>query len=333
MTASRSTSASPASPPPRRRPAGIRSWTPSRRCSTSENGDLTPPRIRLEDLRSVGALGPFRAVATLNAWGTDSLFLAERVAGGDRVAVRVLDVGANARDDSLLESLREHVVRVSTLSARCPAIACLHECGRAKAGGIYLALEHPEAPTLAEVLQREGQLDPDRAVRLTVRVAEALEAAHMLGFAHGGLMPRNIVLLREDESVKLTEFGVDWLRTRARGADVNGAGGSPYLAPEQRALGEATPQGDVYALGAILYETLTGRPPELQGRSQRRASIQPLGKLRPDVSRALERVVSRALEPDPERRYRDMTDLFNDLWSEINPFSGSKLAGHTVRGR
>jgi len=95
------------------------------------------------------------------------------MAGGDRVAVRVLEGGENGRDDSLLESLREHVVRIGALSARCPAIASLHECGRAEGGGIYLALEHPEAPTLAEVLQREGQLDPNRAVRLTVRVAEA----------------------------------------------------------------------------------------------------------------------------------------------------------------
>ena len=255
------------------------------------------------------------------------------MAGGDRVAVRMLEGGENGRDDSLLESLREHVVRVGALSARCPAIASLHECGRAEGGGIYLALEHPEAPTLAEVLQREGQLDPNRAVRLTVRVAEALESAHMLGIAHGGLMPRNIVLLSEDESVKLTEFGVDWLRTRARGADVNGAGGSPYLAPEQQASGEATPQGDVYAVGAILYEALAGRPPELQSLSRRRTSIQPLRKLRPDVSGSLEHIVTRALEADPERRYRDMTDLFNDLWSEISPFSGSPPAGLHVRGR
>ena len=255
------------------------------------------------------------------------------MAGGDRVAVRMLEGGENGRDDSLLESLREHVVRVGALSARCPAIASLHECGRAEGGGIYLALEHPEAPTLAEVLQREGQLDPNRAVRLTVRVAEALESAHMLGIAHGGLMPRNIVLLSEDESVKLTEFGVDWLRTRARGADVNGAGGSPYLAPEQQASGEATPQGDVYAVGAILYEALAGRPPELQSLSRRRTSIQPLRKLRPDVSGSLEHIVTRALEADPERRYRDMTDLFNDLWSEISPFSGAPPAGLHVRGR
>jgi eukaryotic-like serine/threonine-protein kinase len=259
------------------------------------------------------------------------LFLAERKAGGDRVAVRVLDGGENGAengpDDSLLESLREHVVRVSALNARCPAIASLHECGRAEGGGLYLALEHPEAPTLAEVLQREGQLEPERAVRLAVRVAETLESAHMLGIPHGGLAPRNIVLVGEDETVKLTEFGVDWLRARAGGVERHRASGSPYLAPEQRASGEATPQGDVYAVGAVLYEALAGRPPEAQTLSRRRVSIQPLRKMRPDVSRALEHIVTRALESDPERRYRDMTDLFNDLWSEISPFSGSPPAG------
>ena len=260
------------------------------------------------------------------------MFLAERLEGGPRVAVRVLESGERGDGSALLESLREHVARVMALSARCPAIASLHECGRAEHGGIYIALERPEGPTLAEVLQGEARLDPARAVRIAARVAEVLESAHMLGIPHGGLVPRNIVLLGEDESVKLTEFGVSWLRARTC-RDVESVAHSPYLAPEQLASGEATPQGDVYAVGAVLYEMLAGRPPEIQAPSRRRPSIQPLRKLRPDVSRSLEHVVTRALEPDPERRYRDMTDLFNDLWGQISPFSGRSPAQQDVRRR
>ena len=257
------------------------------------------------------------------------MFLAERVEGGPRVALRVLDGEKGGSGPDLLEPLREHVARVAALSARCTAIAILHECGRAEDGGIYLAVDPPEGPTLAEVLEQEARLEPERAVRLAVRVAEALESAHMLGIPHGGLTPRNIVLLGEDESVKLTEFGVSWLRARAH-ADVAAVADSPYLAPEQLASGEATAQGDVYAVGAVLYQMLSGRPPELQAPSRRRPSIQPLRKLRPEVSRSLEHVVTRALEPDPERRYRDMTDLFNDLWGQISPFSGPSPAQQDV---
>ena len=257
------------------------------------------------------------------------MFLAERAEGGPRVAVRVLDESRSGPDSPLFELLREHVARVATLNARCAAIGTLQECGRAEGSGIYLAFEHPEGPTLAAVLQREKRLAPERAVRLGLRVAETLESAHMLGTPHGGLTPENIALLGEDESVKLTEFGVGWLRARARG-DAEGVADSPYLAPEQWVSGEATPQGDVYAVGAILYEALAGRPPEVQAPARRRASIQPLRKLRPEVSRSLEHVVRRALEPDPERRYRDMTDLFNDLWSEISPFSGPSPAQQDI---
>jgi serine/threonine protein kinase len=257
------------------------------------------------------------------------LFLAERAEGGPRVAVRVLDESRSGPDSPLFERLREHVARVATLNARCAAIGTLQECGRAEGSGIYLAFEHPEGPTLAAVLQREKRLDPERAVRLGLRVAETLESAHMLGTSHGGLRPENIALVGEDESVKLTEFGVGWLRARARG-DAEGVADSPYLAPEQWVSGEATPQGDVYAVGAILYEALAGRPPEVQAPARRRASIQPLRKLRPELSRSLERVVRRALEPDLERRYRDMTDFFNDLWSEITPFSGQSPAQQDI---
>ena len=128
-----------------------------------------------------------------------------------------------------------------------------------------------------------------------------------------------------DEAVKLTQFGIDWLRaTRRSGRAGAGAGveGSPYTAPEQALNGEATPQSDVYAVGAILYEALLGRPPAVALSTRRRVSVTSLRKIRPEVTRALDNIVLRALESDPARRYRDMTDFFNDLWGEVNPFSG-----------
>jgi serine/threonine-protein kinase len=242
------------------------------------------------------------------------------------VALRVLD-DETGRDSGLLEVLGEHAGRITALSVRCPAIAAIHECGRTEGGGLYLALEHPVGQTLAEALQRETPMPPRRAVRLAIRIAEALESAHMLGIVHGSLTPHNVVLVGTDETVKLTQFGIDWLRAaRALGGGGQPALGteaSPYLAPEQILTGEATAQSDVYAVGAILYEALAGQPPVARMPSRRRATALPLRKLQPDVPQSLERVVMRALEPDVGRRYRDMTDLFNDLWSEVSPFSSA----------
>jgi eukaryotic-like serine/threonine-protein kinase len=193
---------------------------------------------------------------------------------------------------------------------------------------LYLALEHPVGVTLAEALRRDGPFRPKRAVRLAIGIAEPLEAAHMMGVVHGCLRPEDVVLVGPDEGVKLTQFGLDWVRTSRwlsrRGARVIGAPSTPYQAPEQLLTGEATHQSDVFAVGALLYEMLAGRPPGSRPTTRRRGGVLPLRKLRPDASRTLERIVMRALSPLPSRRHRDMTDLFNDLWSEISPFSSAR---------
>jgi serine/threonine protein kinase len=178
-------------------------------------------------------------------------------------------------------------------------------------------------------------MPPERAVRLAIRIAQALESAHMMGVAHGSLTPRTVILVGPDDAVKLTQFGVDWVRATRRGRTGAAADGSPYAAPEQILSGEATAQSDVYAVGALLYEALAGRPPAAPGSSRRRAPSPSLRKGRPEVTAALDRVVMRALEADPTRRYRDMTDLFNDLWSEVNPFSSAAdlERGAVPRGR
>jgi serine/threonine protein kinase len=296
---------------------------PSGSFSTSDDAALTPRTAPVADLAPAGSFGPYRPVETLVPGVKDKTFLAEDAGTGARVALRVLD--ESVRDGDVFEALREHAGRVTALATRCPAIAAIYECGRAE-GAIYLALEHPSGPTLAETLQRDAPLTPERAVRLAIRIAEALESAHMLGIVHGSLTPRTVVLVGPDETVKLTQFGVDWLRaTRrpGRASARSGVDASPYTAPEQALSGEATPQSDVYAVGAILYEALLGRPPAAPLSTRRPGSTQPLRKARPEVTRTLEGVVMRALESDPARRYRDMTDFFNDLWSEVNPFSST----------
>jgi eukaryotic-like serine/threonine-protein kinase len=290
----------------------------------SDEDALGPRATPVADRPAGRIFGPYRTLDTLVPGERDMTFLAERADTGARVALRVL-VEEPARETGLHAALRDHVTRLGALTARCPAIAAVYDCGRVDGGGIFLAFEQPPGPTLHEVLRGQAPLHPERAVRLAARIAEALESAHMLGITHGSLTPWNVVVLGEDEAVKLTQFGVDWVcaaRDGGRGVGVAMLPASaPYLAPEQSAMGDATPQSDVYAVGAILYGALAGRPPEPQAASRRRVSITPLRKVRPDIARTLEHVVTRALEPDPERRYRDMTDLFNDLWSEISPFS------------
>ena len=291
---------------------------------------MKPSSVPTTDPAPAGTYGPYRTTETLVPGAQDAVYLAERVDTGARVALRVYAEDA-ARDEDLVRALRDHAGRLTALCARSSAIAAVYECGVTPEGALYIALEPPDGETLAEALRRDGPFAPERAVRLAIGLAEPLEVAHMMGVVHGCLSPQNISLVGGDESVKLTQFGFDWVRTTRwlsrRGARAVGAAITPYQAPEQGLTGEATNQSDVYAVGALLYEMLTGRPPGTRLVTRRGGGTMPLRKLRPDASRTLDRIVMRALSPAPARRHRDMTDLFNDLWSEISPFSGGEPRG------
>jgi eukaryotic-like serine/threonine-protein kinase len=291
---------------------------------------VTPSSVPTTDPAPAGTYGPYRTTETLVPGAQDAVYLAERVDTGARVALRVYAEDA-ARDEDLVRALRDHAGRLTALCARSSAIAAVYECGVTPEGALYIALEPPEGETLAEALRRDGPFAPERAVRLAIGLAEPLEVAHMMGVVHGCLSPQNISLVGGDETVKLTQFGFDWVRTTRwlsrRGARAVGAAITPYQAPEQGLTGEATNQSDVYAVGALLYEMLTGRPPGTRLVMRRGGGTMPLRKLRPDASRTLDKIVMRALSPAPARRHRDMTDLFNDLWSEISPFSGGEPRG------
>jgi serine/threonine-protein kinase len=214
---------------------------------------------------------------------------------------------------------------------------------------IYEAGEYHDQPYLALEYVVGGGLDAwaagtpqpaGRAARLVEALARAVHCAHERGILHRDLKPQN-VLLAEDGTPKVADFGL--AKLLAAGPGVSSAAyetqsgvllGTPcYMAPEQTSgrAGDVGPAGDVYALGAILYELLTGRPP-LQGASAletleqvRRQEPVPPCRLQPSVPRDLDAVCLRCLEKEPGRRYASAAKLADDL--------GRFLAGRPVRSR
>jgi serine/threonine-protein kinase len=246
------------------------------------------------------------------------VYLAECVETGAAVELRVLS-GDLARDDELAAAFCAHAALVRSVSSYCPGIARVYECGRPDGGTVTLAADHPAGPTLREAIEREGRLEPERAVRLAIQIAAVLERVHSLGLVHGGLRPDNVVLTGPRETVALTQVGFDWLvlqraasggvRTSASSAD------AAYRAPEQ-ASGSATERSDVYAVGAILYEMLAGAPPPGPGPPDGPEKADALRAQRPEITPSLERTIMRALEPLPAARQADISVLCNDLWDE-----------------
>jgi WD40 repeat protein/DNA-binding SARP family transcriptional activator len=174
--------------------------------------------------------------------------------------------------------------------------------------GAYLVMRFLRGGSLRERIDRSGPLAADEAAEMLGQVAPALSAAHRDGIIHCDLKPEN-VLLDEDRNAYVSDFGI--ATGSSRGERSPRAGVPSYLAPEQKRGDGATPASDVYALGVVLYEALTGRHPFLDGSPasalKRNACdrLPSVRLLRPDLPPAVDDVLSRATETDPHLRFGD----------------------------
>jgi eukaryotic-like serine/threonine-protein kinase len=189
----------------------------------------------------------------------------------------------------------------------------------------FIVMELIEGETLADRLRREGRLEPAEAVRIVSAVLEALAAAHARGLVHRDVKPSNILLPAEG-GVKLADFGIaKELSGLSAGLTATGRvlGTPRYLAPEQAAGHDATPASDLYALGAVLYECLAGRPPfEAENPlavalAHQQQAVPPLSDAVPGLPATLEVVVERALAKQPADRHADARQMREALQRAI----------------
>jgi len=201
----------------------------------------------------------------------------------------------------------------------------------------YIVMEYVEGESMRDRLRREGPLPLAEALRITTETAAALEAAHQAGVVHRDVKPGNILLGR-DGRVKVTDFGIARAASAPNQTDTSAMLGSVnYVSPEQ-ARGEAVgPQGDIYSLGATLFEALTGRPPFSGG--DRLAILHKhvydrpprAGELRPGLPPEVDSVVGHCLEKDLSRRFASARELLSYL--AACPRTEDASAAAAARGR
>lgn len=247
-------------------------------------------RYRLRSLLAVGGMG--------EVWrATDEVL-------GRDVAVKVLKEEYTG-DPGFLERFRGEARHSAALSH--PNIAGTYDYGEAN-GSAYLVMELVDGQPLSDVLAREGALPPERAMGLLAQAAAGLSAAHAVGVVHRDVKPGNLLVTPEGR-VKVTDFGI------ARAADAapltatgQVMGTAQYLAPEQAMGRPSTPASDVYALGVVAYEALTGERP-FTGDSQVAVAMAHINEdpspLPPDLPRGARALVERSLAKDPADRPQD----------------------------
>jgi tetratricopeptide (TPR) repeat protein len=253
-----------------------------------------------------------------------------RQEGLDRLVALKVVLSGQFAGEAERDRFRTEALAVARLSH--PNVVQVFEVGECQ-GHPYLTLEYVAGGSLADRL-RAGPLQPRPAAELVERLARAVQAAHDKGVVHRDLKPAN-VLLAADGTPKLTDFGLAKRLDVEAGQTQSGAvlGTPSYMAPEQAAgKGEAVgPAADVYALGAILYELLTGRPP-FQGPTTLETVLHvladepvPPSRFQPKTPRDLETICLKCLRKEPVRRYASAAELARDL--------GRFLSGEPIQAR
>ena len=259
----------------------------------------------------------YRVRNRIGEGGMGTVYAAEHVEVGKLVAVKILH-RLFSGEEELVERFRREARAASRVGH--PHIIEVSEFGTTAEGCAYFVMEYLEGVDLADVLVREGRLDPARAVRIGAQICQALEAAHAGGIIHRDLKPENIFLITRDgqaDFVKVLDFGIarslsgdSWRLTNPGMA----MGTPEYMAPEQVMGRPADRRTDIYAVGALLHEMLMGVAPFKSESEQmmlefKKRSLESLRGRRSDIPAELDAIVVRALDPDPDRRPQTMAEF------------------------
>ena len=257
----------------------------------------------------------YNLIKPLGSGGMANVYLAHDKVLARDVALKVLR-DQYADDEEFVGRFRREAQSVARLSH--PHIVQIYDWGRSEEGAYYIAMEYVPKGTLKDRIKRDGALAPSAAIGVAIQISDALSAAHEQGVIHRDIKPQNVLVTRNGD-VKVTDFGI----ARAASSSVTATnavlGTAGYMSPEQATGKPVGPATDLYSLGVVIYEMLTGALPydadnpvalslmhvNEPARSPRNAN--------PEVPRALDALTLKLLAKDPEDRYASAGALADDL--------------------
>jgi serine/threonine-protein kinase len=259
----------------------------------------------------------YRVISRVGSGGMAEVYCAEDIQLGRRVAVKLLHERF-AQDEEFVERFRREASSAASLSHA--NIVSVYDRGE-WAGTYYIAMEYLDGRSLDSIVREEAPLSPVRAIEITEQVLRAARFAHRRGVVHRDLKPHNVII--DDEGrVKVTDFGI----ARAGASEITQTGSimgtARYLSPEQAQGQAVSPRSDLYAIGIMLYELLTGTVP-FEGDSVVAIALRHLSEpprapstFVPTISASLDAIVMRALEKSPEHRFADADEFLTALEGE-----------------
>jgi len=251
------------------------------------------------------------------------IYSAEDVRHGRSIALKVLrdDV---ARDSKFADAVRGQANALAAAGHVLRGVQRVHECGVTDTGQLFVALEWVEGATLRDVLDAGGALDVPTALRIAVRVGEALEALHHNRLVHGQLGPESVIMVTDGERIRLVGTELTAAHRTPLGFRLRDEFSLAYRAPEQGEPGETTAASDVYALGMLLQQLLTA------SRAGQTKSALGAG---PPLSPAIQRIIATALEARPVHRYPDISVMINDIWGATAVLAEPESRPRSVKAR
>jgi beta-lactam-binding protein with PASTA domain/predicted Ser/Thr protein kinase len=274
--------------------------------------------------------GRYRVMSRLGAGGMADVFLVEDGQLGRKVALKLLH-RRFAEDPDFVERFRREAQAAASLQH--PNVVQVYDRGGYD-GIYYIAMEYLPGRSLKQLIRQEAPLDPLRTIDITMQILKAARFAHQRGVIHRDLKPHNVIV-DQDDGAKVTDFGI----ARAGASDMTETGSimgtAQYLSPEQAQGHAVSERSDLYSVGVVMYEMLTGRVPfdaesavTIALKHVSEAPVAPRD-LNPDIPRPLEQVVLWALNKNPADRPAD-ADEFMRVLSQVREAIVAGTPGHVT---
>ena len=269
----------------------------------------------------------YEIIKTIGEGGMANVYLAEDTILERKVAIKVLR-GDLSNDEKFIRRFKREALSVSNLSH--PNIVEVYDVGE-EDGNYYIVMEYIEGKTLKQLLQKRGALTLTEVIDIMSQLTDGLAHAHEAYIIHRDIKPQNI-MIEDNGRIKITDFGIAMALNSTQLTQTNSVMGSVHYLPPEQANGKgSTVKSDIYSLGILMYELLTGSVP-FKGDTaveialkHMKEKIPSVRKQNPTIPQSVENIILKATAKNPKNRYDSVREMYNDLQTALERDNEKRL--------